>query len=92
MTASPSMRQVTMLRIAIVALILAIWETVSASGLLFRDVVPSLVAIGNAIGSLLVGPDFYSNLGITASEIGVGLLIRGLGSLDVVFCLRARFL
>jgi hypothetical protein len=68
--ASPSGRQVAVLRIVIVAVVLATWETVSASGLLFRDVVPSLVAIGKAIGGLLVSPDFYGNLGITATEAG----------------------
>ena len=34
------------------------------SGLLFRDVVPSLVAIGTALGRLLANPDFYGNLGV----------------------------
>src|SRR5258708_24583957 len=88
--ASPSGRQVTVLRIVIVAVVLATWETVSASGLLFRDVVPSLVAIGNAVGGLLVSPDFYGNLGITATEIGVGLLIGGISGLAVGIALGAN--
>ena len=36
---------VTLLRIALIAAALAIWQAVSVSGLLFRDVVPSLAAI-----------------------------------------------
>ena len=45
------MSPVTALRIGIVAAVLGIWEIVAASGLLFRDVVPSLPAIGKAWGS-----------------------------------------
>src|SRR5260370_4628688 len=88
--ASPSGRQVTVLRIVIIAVVLATWEAVSVSGLLFRDVVPSLVAIGKAIGGLLVSSEFYSNLGITAYEIGVGLLIGGLSGLAVGIALGAN--
>ena len=40
---------VTALRIAIIVVAVVIWEVVSASGLLFRDVVPSLLTIGRAI-------------------------------------------
>ena len=38
-----------LLRIGIVAAILVIWELLAASGLLYRDVVPSLLAIGKAL-------------------------------------------
>jgi NitT/TauT family transport system permease protein len=85
--------QVTVLRIVIIATVLATWEAVSASGLLFHDVVPSLMAIGKALGNLLVGPDFYANLAITATEIGIGLLIGGVSGLAVGIALGAnRFL
>ena len=52
----------------IVAVVLATWEAVSASGLLFRDVVPSLAAIGKAIAGLLASADFYGNLGTPPSR------------------------
>jgi len=85
--------RVAMVRIAIVATVLIAWEALAASGWLFRDVVPSLTAIGAALGRLLASPDFYSNLGVTASEIGVGLVIGGLGGLAVGILLGAnRFL
>jgi NitT/TauT family transport system permease protein len=74
---------VTQLRIAIIAAILAVWEVVSASGLLFRDVVPSLVAIAGALGKLLVDADFYRHLGVTAAEIGMALVVGGLAGLAV---------
>jgi NitT/TauT family transport system permease protein len=80
-------------RAAIVVTVLVAWEVVSASGLLFRDVVPSLRAIGAAVGRLLAAPDFWTNLGITATEIGVALVIGGLAGLGTGLLLGAnRFL
>jgi ABC-type nitrate/sulfonate/bicarbonate transport system permease component len=48
---------VTRLRIAIVVTIVVTWEAVAYSGLLFRDVVPSLAVIGRALLALLAEPD-----------------------------------
>ena len=48
--AAPRLVQpVTALRIAIIVSLLAAWEALAASGLLYRDVVPSLLAIGKAL-------------------------------------------
>ena len=71
------------LRIVIVIVVLAIWEAVAASGLLYRDVVPSLFAIGGALVKLLTNPEYYRNLGVTAGEVGAALLIGGLSGLIV---------
>ena len=88
-----SARRVFGLRVAIVVTLLLAWEALAASGWLFRDVVPSLAAIGRAIARLLSTPDFYSNLGVTASEIAVGLVIGGMAGLAVGILLGAnRFL
>jgi NitT/TauT family transport system permease protein len=90
---TPNRRQVAVVRMAIVVTILLVWEAVAASGLLFRDVVPSLVAIGKAVTRLLINPDFYGNLGVTAAEIGVALVIGGVCGLAVGILLGAnRFL
>ncbi len=67
--------QVLLLRVAIVATVLAVWQAVAASGILFRDVVPSLTVIGRAIVRLLSAADFYRNLGITAGEVAAAMLI-----------------
>jgi NitT/TauT family transport system permease protein len=84
---------VTLLRIAIIVAILTIWEATAASGLLFRDVVPSLLVIGRAVANLLVENDFYWHLGVTAGEVGTGLAIGGLAGLVVGIALGAnRFL
>src|SRR5689334_2063125 len=68
---------VTLVRVGIVAFVLIAWEAVAASGLLFRDVVPSLTVIGRALAELLTDTDYYRHLGVTAAEVGVALLIGG---------------
>ena len=91
--AAADWRRVAIVRVAIVAALLVGWEALSISGLLFRDVVPSLTAIGRAIARLLVNEDFYANLGITIGEILAGLFIGGICGLVIGILLGAnRFL
>lgn len=71
------------LRIAIVLTVLVIWEATAASGLLYRDVVPSLLNIGKAVIALLANPEYYWHLWVTASEVGTGLIIGGISGLVV---------
>src|SRR5215467_865791 len=49
--------RVTALRIVIIVSTLLLWEAIARSGLLYRDVVPSLAAIGGAIWRLLAVAD-----------------------------------
>jgi NitT/TauT family transport system permease protein len=79
----PFASPVTLVRIAIIAGVLALWEAAAASGLLYRDVVPSLLVIGRAIVELLADPTYYAHLGVTAGEIGFAMLIGGLAGLAV---------
>jgi NitT/TauT family transport system permease protein len=81
---------VTQLRIAIVLATLLIWELLARSGLLYRDVVPSLIAIGGALFRLLTTPDYYWHLGVTAGEIATGLAIGGVAGLFVGIVLGAN--
>jgi NitT/TauT family transport system permease protein len=74
---------VTQLRIAIIVVVVVIWEVLSASGLLYRDVVPSLWAIGKQLYATLLDPTFYFHLYTTFYEIGVAMLIGGLSGLVV---------
>lgn len=97
-------RQVLLLRIALLAGLLGIWEAAAASGLLFRDVVPSLLTIGRSLFELLavpdfqweVGittlwvPDFYRHLWITMAEVGAGMTIGGFSGLAVGLALGAN--
>jgi NitT/TauT family transport system permease protein len=80
---APLASPVTLVRVAIIAAVLVTWEAVAASGLLFRDVVPSLTMIGRALAELLMDPTYYWHLGVTAGEIGVAMLIGGLAGLVV---------
>lgn len=70
-------RDTNLIRIGIVLGAAILWEGVSRSGWLFQDVVPSLLAIGAAIGKMLVNPAFYANLQVTAGEVFASLAIGG---------------
>lgn len=84
---------VTMLRLAIVLGSLVAWELLARSGWLYRDVVPSLFAIGHALYELIVRQAFYENLAVTAGEIGTALLIGVTSGVIVGIVLGAnRFL
>jgi NitT/TauT family transport system permease protein len=89
----PGVSQVTLLRVAIIVTALALWEFLAHSGWLYRDVVPSLLAIGHALVDLLSHGDYYFNLGVTAGEVGAALAIGGLSGIAVGIALGAnRFL
>jgi NitT/TauT family transport system permease protein len=81
---------VMLLRVGLIAATLALWQAVSVSGLLFRDVVPSLGAIAGALARLLIDPGFYGHLGTSALEIAVALAIGGLSGLIVGLALGAN--
>jgi len=66
---------VTLVRVALVATMLVVWEALARSGLLFRDVVPSLVAIAGALAKELARADFYRNLGWTGIEVASAIAI-----------------
>jgi ABC-type nitrate/sulfonate/bicarbonate transport system permease component len=87
------LKPVTLLRIALVLGVLAIWEFLAHSGWLYRDVVPSLLAIGGALYRLLATPEYYFHLSVTAGEIGAALAIGGISGLIVGIVLGGnRFL
>jgi ABC-type nitrate/sulfonate/bicarbonate transport system permease component len=81
---------VTLLRIAIILVVLVSWELLARSGWLYRDVVPSLLAIGTAVWKLLSNSEFYWHLGVTAGEVGTGLLIGGTSGLVAGLLLGAN--
>jgi NitT/TauT family transport system permease protein len=73
----PVLSAVTRLRIAILLTVVLTWEAVAASGLLFRDVVPSLVTIGRSLVELLTDADmdWPINFGIGALRLDFVLRI-----------------
>jgi ABC-type nitrate/sulfonate/bicarbonate transport system permease component len=91
--AGPALSPVTLLRAVIILSALAVWELLSHSGWLYRDVVPSLLSILRALIALLTSPSYYFNLGVTAAEIATALAIGGLSGVAVGILLGAnRFL
>ena len=73
--AEPGLSPVTWLRIALVVAIVAIWEAVAASGLLFRDVVPSLLTIGGALVRILTHPNYQLQADIGLGNYRLDLMI-----------------
>ena len=91
--ALPSLGRVARIRLAIIATIVVAWEIMSASGLFYRDVVPSLLAVGGALAIVLTHAEFYRHLAVTLLEIATALAIGG--SLAIVLGLilgGSRFL
>lgn len=68
---------VVLVRLGLIAAVLAIWEATARSGLLFRDVVPTLGAIGSAVLRLWADAELYRNLAVTLGEVGAALAIGG---------------
>ena len=81
--------RVAVLRAAIILAVVMIWEATAASGLLFRDVVPSILTIGRALLKILAATEFYRNLGVTAYEVGMALVIGGTAGLAAGIALGA---
>ena len=82
---------VTRLRLGLVAALMLVWEAAAASGLFYRDVVPSLVAIARALVELLTDGErsFYWHLGVTAYEVLAALAIGSVAGLLVGLSLGA---
>jgi ABC-type nitrate/sulfonate/bicarbonate transport system permease component len=78
-----ALHPVTAVRAAIIAVALAGWEALAASEILYRDVVPSVVAVAKALIETLSDLTFYWHLGTTSYEIGIALLIGGVSGLAV---------
>lgn len=73
--------------------ILAAWEFVAQTGLLYRGVIPSLWAILKALVALLLGGTLWFHLGVTGFEVLGALVIGGTLGIAVGLALGAsRFL
>jgi ABC-type nitrate/sulfonate/bicarbonate transport system permease component len=57
--------------------IMAAWQGLAWSGLLFRDVVPSLWRIAVSLATTLGSAAFYDNLGVTAVEFISAIVLGG---------------
>ena len=63
------------IRLLTLIVVLGLWEVVARSGLLYQDVVPSLLKIAKAFGLMLVDPITWKHFAVSAWEIGAGLTL-----------------
>jgi NitT/TauT family transport system permease protein len=68
-------------RLAAAFVLLAGWQALALSGLLFRDVVPPLGTVAGGLARVLADPVFYGDLAVTAGEMAVALLVGGVAGL-----------
>lgn len=66
---------VTWIRLFTLAAVLAGWELLARSGLLYEDVVPPLEKVALAFVHLLLSTETYRHLGVTAWEVVAGFAI-----------------
>jgi len=84
---------ITAMRGAAVIVILALWQAISASGLLYNGVIPSLLAILRALVQVVFGSELYRNMAVTGFEVLGALLIGGIAGIAAGLALGAsRFL
>jgi ABC-type nitrate/sulfonate/bicarbonate transport system permease component len=85
--------RVAVIRIVTVVAVLAAYELVARSGLLFQDVVPSLFLVARALIATLLDPGFYPHVWRTGAEVGIGFAIGAvLGATTGVVFGMSRFL
>ena len=77
----------TKIRVLTLLAILASWEAVARSGLLYQEVVPPLLKIAAAFVRMLFESDTWRHFGVTAWEVGAGLAVGYL--LGIMFGLAA---
>jgi len=63
------------IRLLTLIIVFGLWEAVARSGLLYQDVVPSLLAIARAFALMLIDPITWRHFAVSAWEIGAGLTI-----------------
>lgn len=81
---------VARVRIATILVLLAVWEALARSGLLYEDVVPSLIHVAGGLVGIVTDPEFYGHLGVTAYEIGFALVLGGTAGLLVGLAIGSR--
>lgn len=70
-----SRRRILTIQVATILAILALYEALARSHLLYEGVIPPLGAIVVAIAQALANPSTYGNLGVTGYEVGIGFAI-----------------
>jgi NitT/TauT family transport system permease protein len=69
------MSEVLRIRLLTAIGLLVAYEALAQSGLLYKGVIPSLLAIGKSLVLVLANGEFYGHLGLTIFEMAVGFSI-----------------
>jgi ABC-type nitrate/sulfonate/bicarbonate transport system permease component len=69
---------------------LALWETVSRTGIIFKELVPSLITVAGRVVTLLASGEFWPNLLISLYEIGLGFAVAAVTGVGLGLFLGAR--
>ena len=78
-TPAPALRWTpNRVRLVTVIAVAVLWEAMSRSGLFYRDVVPSILAVASAVYAEIASAAFYHHLWITFAEVAVGFVVGAL--------------
>ncbi|MDH5749834.1 MAG: ABC transporter permease [Rhodospirillales bacterium] len=83
-------RRILLIRVMTIAVLVAVWEAVSASGLLYKGVVPSFSLIIPAFFKLIMSSELYGNLLVTLSEVLSGIVIAAVIAIPCGLLFGAR--
>ena len=78
------------LRLTTILVLLILWESLARSGILYADVVPSLIDIGAALANLVTAADTYAHAGWTLMEVGAALSLGALAGIAAGILLGAN--
>ena len=81
---------VAAIRAVTLVAVLAAWELLARSGLLYEDVVPPLEKVAVACVSLILSPETYHHLGVTGWEVLTGFAIGFAAGVAVGVLVGAR--
>ncbi|MBV9749994.1 MAG: ABC transporter permease subunit [Acetobacteraceae bacterium] len=65
------------LRVGALLLLWAVWEAVAASGLIYRGVIPSSLAILGAAAGMIRTPQFWTDCAVTVGEVVAATVLGG---------------
>jgi ABC-type nitrate/sulfonate/bicarbonate transport system permease component len=79
------------IRLVTLAIVALLWEGLAQSGLVFKDVVPSLGAIALAAAREVTALEFYRHLAVTLGEIGAGFVLGAVPGILLGLVLGSRW-
>jgi len=85
-----AMAPVHLIRLLTLAGILAVWEALGQTGLVFGEALPPASAVAVAVGRELISLTFYRHLGVTLGEVAGGFVFGALPGVAFGLAMGAR--